>query len=281
MDPRTRRYGIALTCALAVVVLLTGCDVDNDGKITLHDILVVFLGELAEANCEWGGPDDNEEGNITNRTLVSSTRAVLLFVKHHIFVGGKLDASGAWNPDAVVDTSYGDWTRNKTLIKKANARQLSEMLNTNRIFEVNGTNIRIYSVGGPSIVYEPDALPTTCGVWGPTVNTQKITTSIANSDPGFIHVFWGWGNDQAVVATGLNFKVVVCSYDLPSDTLAHEFVHALGVEWHSDISGNLMNGELTERGENLTQAQIQQMWDYINERGQKLLSLTCDAVAQP
>jgi len=262
-------------------MFLSGCDADGDGKITVYDILVSVFSTLAEADCEVG-PNQDEEGTQTARILVSDSRAVLLFVKHHIFVGGEPGPGGTWDPDVAVYTkSKSSWCRNKTLITRANARRLPGMANVNSVFDLNHTNIRFLSVGSPEILYEPKALPTTCNLFGPEGDTAAITREIIRNDPGYIHVFWGWGNDQAIAATGEAFRIVICSHEFISSDLAHEFVHALGVERHSSTSGNLMHEDFAERGSTLDESQIRLMWDFINMRGQQLVFLSCDAAGQP
>lgn len=272
-----------ILCGLSILVL-SSCDLDDNKEISVAELMIGYLAKkLGEANCQSNptyekGADGKPK--LIETTLVSETRQVMLFVKHHIFVGGKLGSDGKWDPNSYTTAKAGKnyAEKNKDLVSNRKGQINTLMPMVNEILKQNGANIVLVSVQAVEVVYDPKFFPTTCPGGGCEGHVGEVAYAIAEKDPQYLHVLWGWKNLYAPQAVGLQRRVIICGElnEPGSVVLAHEFGHVFGEPHHEDPN-NLMHE--TAKGTALTKKQLADIWEYIKKNGQELLSMTCDAPA--
>jgi len=238
---------------LGAIYLILGCEA------TFNKI----IEGLAEADCR---PNLNIK--------VGNNLRVILFAKNHIYI------------DSQTNNLYEGYTKNRfgykwkniDLIKYRDAQINKFFIRVNEIFAENDVNIYIFNLGYEATIDPKMVIADTNPHLGAEGYTLEVINNTAKKEPEFVHIHWCWTNWQAnLMGVGRNYYVVISDDPISGEkitppTFAHELVHALGYEKHSEDPNNLMN---EDPGKKLTNDQIQEIWNNINSGDRKLFSISC------
>lgn len=207
-------------------------------------------------------------------------KATLLFVKHHIFVGGEAKGSGSWNPWNFTDNNrdrikWQNWRL--TSFRHNQAAQLIPEMND--IFHRAGINVYLineameYSVDSAMFPASFDLLAAPMG------HTADKISRLRREEPGYIHMLWSWTSTTEMRAKGIDYSLVIADDPRSGDAhisareLAHELAITFGLAENPSRIGNLMN--LSSRGTGLSQQQRETIWTNLNNQGKDLHAISC------
>jgi len=212
---------------------------------------------------------------------VGPTREVVLFVKHHIMVGGADLGDDRWDETGFTHSPRLKipW-QNERMVFYRQQTIPTIMEGVNKILYDNDTNISLVSET-TEIHTDNQFFPADFDLLGnPQGHTREVMQRIVAEDPGYIHILYGWTSSTTLLVAGDNFAVVVADDPrygkrLTSIDLAREIINSLGYtpRVDNDDNSNLLHHKAVDN--ELSDEQNLALWDVINEKAQSLKSISC------
>ncbi len=252
-----RTIGLLFSCSL----LLTGCS----GSYSSH------MDEmLNESVCEEDAP-----------YRVGPKREVILFLKHHIMVGGVASDIGQRETTEFTRTRQHRIPWESDRLSSYRKKTIPDLVQgVNEIFYDNDTNVFLVTDTVEMRIDDQFSPAEFSLLAKPQGHTRQAMEEVVAEEPGYIHILYGWTSSTTLLAAGEDLVIVVADDPrygsrITSLDLAREIINSLGYNPQVDEYGTntLMHHDTS--GDGLSDEQVENIWRVINNSDQSLRSLSC------